>query len=76
MNMKKIIVSSILTAVCVLCAFTFTACGPDNSDEKDPKPVYYTVTFYFNMGLEEDSSSVSVERGKTAASRSEAIKSA
>lgn len=67
MKIKKIIVS-LITMLCIFCAFAFTACV-NNDGKDDPKTVYYTVTFYANNGLEEGYISKSVESGKTAADK-------
>ncbi|MGM9644942.1 MAG: InlB B-repeat-containing protein [Eubacteriales bacterium] len=66
---KKIIVSIVSITVCALCAFALVSCEKNNSSENAQKPVCYTVTFHYNTGVEEDSSSASVESGKTAADK-------
>ena len=53
MKFKRLISGVIVAAVCTLCVFNLVACGKKNSGKDTP--VYYTVTFYCNMGLEEDS---------------------
>ena len=67
MKLKKSIFGIIVAAVCTLFVFNLVACGEKNSGKDTP--VYYTVTFYCNMGLEEDSVQKQVETGKTAADK-------
>lgn len=67
MKLKKSIFGIIVAAVCTLFVFNLVACGEKNSDKDTP--VYYTVTFYCNLGLEEDSVQKQVETGKTAADK-------
>ena len=67
--LKKIIVSIVSITVCALCAFALVSCEKSNSSENAQKNVCYTVTFHYNMGFEVDSSSASVESGKTAADK-------
>ena len=67
MKFKRLILGVIVAAVCTLCVFNLVACGEKHSGKDTP--VYYTVTFYCNMGLEEDSVQKQVETGKTAADK-------
>ena len=67
MKFKRLISGVIVAAVCTLCVFNLVACGEKNSGKDTP--VYYTVTFYCNLGLEEDSVQKQVETGKTAADK-------
>ena len=67
MKLKKSIFGIIVAAVCTLFVFNLVACGEKNSGKDTP--VYYTVTFYCNMGLEEDSVQKQVEKGKIAADK-------
>ena len=67
MKLKKSIFGIIVAAVCTLFVFNLVACGEKNSGKDTP--VYYTVTFYCNLGLEEDSVQKQVETGKTAADK-------
>ena len=67
MKFKRLILGVIVAAVCTLCVFNLVACGEKNSGKDTP--VYYTVTFYCNTGLEEDSVQKQVEKGKTAADK-------
>lgn len=67
MEFKKTIFSVIVAAVCTLCVFNLVACGKKDSGKDTP--VYYTVTFYCNTGLEDDSVQKQVEKGKTAADK-------
>lgn len=68
MKIKKIVVS-LLTVLCIVCAFAFTACE-NNTGKDDAKATYYTVTFYANIfGDESDVTEKSVESGRTAADK-------
>ncbi|MGN1060526.1 MAG: InlB B-repeat-containing protein [Candidatus Coproplasma sp.] len=68
MKIKKIVIS-LLTVLCIVCAFALAACGNNGSND-DPKATYYTVTFHANIwGTDEDVTEKSVESGKTAADK-------
>lgn len=68
MKLKKLFVTIVAALLCAMCAFTIVSCV-ENGGKNDPKPTYYTVTFYHNMALDEEFFTASVESGKTAADK-------
>lgn len=68
-RIKRICINLISLLLSILCIFYFGSCGTDSSGANSSGPVFYTVTFHYNLGFEEDSSSASVESGKTAADK-------
>lgn len=67
--LKRFIIRIGSMLLCCLFAFAFVSCGGDTGDKNASEPAFYTVTFHYNLGFEEDSSEASVESGKTAADK-------